>query len=263
LIEQTKKASRVSPLAPGISTCIVRPARFEPAKHLPGIAGAGFACIEVNCAMGEDDFAWESPGAWRELASVSADLGVQVHAVHTPTKLCPEDEGTRNGRERTLDILKKSADFAADVGAHVVVIHARPPRRIDSAAGDTYLRNLLDELAEYFLPLPCVIGWENDRRSFPPAKLLEWVRSFGPSSMGQHLCGLHLSDNDGKQDQHTVPGRGNVDWESFMKSLVAAGYTGPLMLEIVGRHAPDELPNLLGACMDSARNLTEYASMNS
>ena len=50
LLEAIRKGTKASSLhlAPGISTCIVRPSRFDPAEHLPAIAAAGFNGIKQS-----------------------------------------------------------------------------------------------------------------------------------------------------------------------------------------------------------------------
>ena len=41
-------------LSLGLSTCIVRPNKFDPATHLPAFAAAGFEWIELNCFLGSE-----------------------------------------------------------------------------------------------------------------------------------------------------------------------------------------------------------------
>ncbi len=48
----------------------------------------------------------------------------------------------------------------------------------------------------------------------------------------ERLIHTHLSDNDGKEDLHLVPGKGNIDWKKVTKTASATGYKGVLMLEI-------------------------------
>ena len=50
--------------------------------------------------------------------------------------------------------------------------------------------------------------------------------------MKDHLAFIHLHDNDGKKDQHFVPGHGTIDWDRFVLKLDEIGYGGPLCLEL-------------------------------
>jgi sugar phosphate isomerase/epimerase len=52
---------------------------------------------------------------------------------------------------------------------------------------------------------------------------------------GSLLRTTHVHDNDGRQDTHLPPGMGTIDWDAWVGSLDAVGYTGPIMLECI-RH---------------------------
>jgi sugar phosphate isomerase/epimerase len=47
------------------------------------------------------------------------------------------------------------------------------------------------------------------------------------------LVTTHLSDNDGQEDRHWLPGTGIVDWQKVGSGFPIGTYTGPLMLEIL------------------------------
>lgn len=52
------------------------------------------------------------------------------------------------------------------------------------------------------------------------------------SIYGSRLMALHLHDNDGTDDQHLIPGEGNVDWYALMKKLNGTRYSGAIALEV-------------------------------
>lgn len=269
----------VPPFAPGISTCIVRPPLFQPARHMPLIAKAGFACIELNCHQSERDFNWKSRDAVRELAAVGGDLGVTIRSVHAPGIYPLEHVDEVMGRTY-VDTTKAFCDIAAELGARVVIIHAIKPTQEDPATREKFLRTLLEELADYVLPLPLILGWENLTRMVVPSEDLALIRSFSPAAMGfvldnghaylhgtsneyltscgLRLCSLHLQDSDAQKDAHWIPGMGTFDWKGFMERLVATGYTGPLMLEAEARDRQHELPGVLDDCMAAVRRLQSY-----
>ena len=63
---------------------------------------------------------------------------------------------------------------------------------------------------------------------------------------------LHVQDNNGSGDQHSLPGDGTIDWKEFLDILHEIGYAGELVLEAHHQSldAPDEerdaiLSNLL------------------
>jgi sugar phosphate isomerase/epimerase len=53
---------------------------------------------------------------------------------------------------------------------------------------------------------------------------------------------IHASDNRGSYDDHLPPGRGNIDWPGFLRTLSQSRFGGTIMLEIAGR---SETPQVL------------------
>ena len=49
---------------------------------------------------------------------------------------------------------------------------------------------------------------------------------------GNRLKALHFNDNDGKSDQHLIPGDGLIDWKSIAGQLTALKYENPCTLEV-------------------------------
>ena len=49
---------------------------------------------------------------------------------------------------------------------------------------------------------------------------------------GNRLLATHLSDNDGIEDRHWLPGNGLIDWQKLQESLTLNSYDGYLTLEI-------------------------------
>lgn len=49
---------------------------------------------------------------------------------------------------------------------------------------------------------------------------------------GNRLMEIHLHDNFGKNDQHMLPGDGDINWSILSNHLRKTNYTGPIFLEI-------------------------------
>ena len=49
--------------------------------------------------------------------------------------------------------------------------------------------------------------------------------------LGEHLFTLHLSDYDGVDEKHWMPGDGVIDWPTFLQALADIGYAGPFNYE--------------------------------
>lgn len=57
---------------------------------------------------------------------------------------------------------------------------------------------------------------------------------------GHRLVTTHLSDNHGENDDHFLPGNGQVDWPLLVESFPTETYEGRLLLEVV----PDDSSNM-------------------
>jgi len=277
--------------APGTSTCIFQPEIFNPAKHLPLLAEVGFKCIELCCIMGTHSFPIDDEETLDELANVSKDVGVQVYSVHVPGNTTFWLPGSGYGRGRAaVDMLKYYADVAAKLGAHVVVLHAGRPWDLGIEEGEALLWDTLHELEEHALSLPCIYVWENglplpdhydpqyDFTFHTPEEHIEWIQQLNPGAFGlaldtghsnlrgtterylaarsSRLRCLHLHDNDGKSDQHWLPGEGVIEWAGFRSKLDDAGYVGPLLLEAAPREAKTDIMATLRASIASLDCIT-------
>ena len=49
---------------------------------------------------------------------------------------------------------------------------------------------------------------------------------------GDKLMALHLNDNDSKEDMHTLPFAGNINWDDIKAKLKAVDYKGSIALEV-------------------------------
>ncbi len=61
-------------------------------------------------------------------------------------------------------------------------------------------------------------------------RVLDFIRRFG-----DRLIHLHVSDNNGNQDEHLPVGHGNINFKAVARALEAAGYNGTVTLEIFSR----------------------------
>lgn len=84
----------------------------------------------------------------------------------------------------------------------------------------------------------------------------EMIRDLG----GKRLSCLHVHDNDGFRDSHTLPYLGNMDWPEIMAALAQIDYTGELTFEADNflSHFPDELLTAALSLMhETGRTLVE------
>lgn len=49
--------------------------------------------------------------------------------------------------------------------------------------------------------------------------------------LGSRITTLHISDNDGLDEKHWIPGEGIIQWSDVIHALVEIGYNGPFLFE--------------------------------
>ena len=178
----------------------------------------------------------------------------------------------------SVDLCKAYADLAAELGAPVVTMHAGLPAEGDRHTETKRLCQSLDELSRHVLDMPCKYAWENIPGSLSPTEHVQWIHELDPGTFSfaldtghanidgttdqyfdackGFLCNLHINDNNGKNDEHRIPGMGSLQWKGFMRQLKHSGYVGPLMLEIEARDRQDCLDAVLTEARTSLDWLT-------
>ncbi len=76
------------------------------------------------------------------------------------------------------------------------------------------------------------------------------------SQIGSRLTTVHISDYDGVDERHWLPGRGIIDWPAVIQALAGVGYAGPWLFEVSAAAALQPLtPQVLADCWrDLLRN---------
>ncbi|ULL13558.1 sugar phosphate isomerase/epimerase [Paenibacillus sp. H1-7] len=69
--------------------------------------------------------------------------------------------------------------------------------------------------------------------------------------LGSRIITVHMSDYDGLDEKHWMPGKGIVHWNEVIGTLAAHGYQGPFMFEV-----REPVPSELTACWN--RLLADY-----
>ncbi|NIH85895.1 sugar phosphate isomerase/epimerase [Amycolatopsis granulosa] len=250
------------PVPIGMSTASVWPLR----------AGAAFELAQRLGYDGVEVMVWVDPlsqdvGALRRL---SRRTGVPVLSVHSPSLLITQRVWSPDPVVR----LRRSVEAALELEARTVVVH--PPFRWQRRYGDAFA----DLVAELEDDTGVEIAVENMFKVRPPggrrdARVSAFRPSIDPTEvgyrhytldlshsaaagmdalaladrMGPGLTHVHLADGTGvPKDEHLVPGRGNQPCAELLEKLVAASFTGQVVLEVNTRRA---------ASADRARDLAE------
>ncbi len=232
---------------------------------LEAVECSDIATLEVMDRLVRDG----TPGLQSRLAAFFARSRVRAATVHArfgpAYDLSSPDEPVRHSG---LAAVHAALDLSLQLGASIVVVHASaepiPPeeradrlQRAQAALQDVGARcaalglqaaiellprsclgNSVDELLTLLDGLPQeVFGVCLDTNHLMDrAPDLPRV----PAALGDRLLTLHMSDYDGIDEQHQMPGQGVLDWQAFMHALREAGYSGPYNYEC---HIDGEAPS--------------------
>lgn len=192
------------------------------------------------------------------------DEGIAVPAIHGPFYETLADvkknhwlsiaSREEKHRAKAVDMLKRAADLAEDIDNCVIVTHfgafGDDDRGMESALSS------LISLEDHAAGTGVRFAFENVNTAFSRSgnvkKILDdfAFRHLGicldsghanldddpadaVANAGDRLIHLHLSDNEGHEDDHLPPGGGIIPWEEFTKALIKAKFNGTITIEPV------------------------------
>lgn len=199
--------------------------------HLP--FGKAWDISSLDGAVRRQAHGWN-----HEILARAAEWGVKKAIIHPSFEPIPDAER----RERLLhcsDSLHQLAEAASEVGVQIAVECL--PRTCLGNTSDEILR-LLE--AHPALGVCCDVN-----------HLLQETPQAFIARVGFRIVTLHISDYDGIDERHWLPGRGIIDWGAVIRQLAAAGYQGPFMFEVVNRRDAAEVvtPEALAACWNELK----------
>lgn len=211
---------------------------------IPLYSQHGYKALDLNfCEMMNPGNTIDD-GYITKLAEIREEHGLEYIQAHAPY---PRDYSvlSREGRKESDDLILKAAGYASALGIPHIVIH---PIRGTVAENISYFRHLADAM-------DIRIGIENMEGSDEICRaedLLEIVSALsgkagivldtGHAHMrglsipgfirtaGEYLIGTHIADNNGREDQHLLPGFGTIPWEEAMEAFREC-YSGYLTYE--------------------------------
>lgn len=209
------------------------------------ISEAGFDCVMLWWG---DEF-YDIDGEKTKHPDIARKYGLEIANAHAPYQYANYlwDDGI-NG-EAYENVLLDCIRTCALCEIPILVIHPSEGHLPQFPAGNTGIQRLLRLLDEatrlgirlalenverpdYLEYVFCSICSENLGFCYDSGH--DFLVSGGFSMLEKYagrLLALHLHDNDGKEDQHLVPGEGRIDWEALRLRLNMAGFGGPLTLE--------------------------------
>jgi len=196
-----------------------------------------------------------------EEARILADAGIAVSQVHGPWRYPPED-GTAEARAEWLSLMERGARMATYLGTPYMVVHPLMPFGANSPENPAEVLRINAEhytrLCDYAKEIGVTVCLEN--MPFPElplahvSQITRFVDALGKDNLkvcldtghanvcgtdigeairmlGDGLAVFHIHDNDGKNDQHRLPGTGTANFGSMGEALAEIGFSGVLSSE--------------------------------
>ena len=233
----------------GMSVCCFEDVSRETMEML---ADVGASVLEISLKpsnLARLDFA--------QAAKDAAASGIVLWSLHLPfypnTVVNPAslDAGVR---ENTLKTHGEYIKKAAAAGVSVAVVHPSNGPIDDRDASMCYAKEVLAELADTAAHAGITLAVENMTRTGLGCRSCELLDLLSADdrlrvcfdsnhpllenpcdyfhAVAERVVTLHLSDYDGLNERHWLPGTGIIDWKRLVTELEAANYAGPWMYEI-------------------------------
>lgn len=251
------------------------------AQDVALLAGSAVETLEISANMFGEPEGVALRLALDRLFATSEVRPASVHALFGGARdISVLDEAARL---RAVEEGRPAIELAHDLGATFVVVHAsgEPVEDADRTARIEQCRKSLREMAEIarqksvrlvveLLPRTClgrtVAELEEildglDREIFGVCldtnhNMDRWEEMPDCArALGDHLWALHISDYDGVDEKHQMPGEGVLDWGAFVAALRDIGYNGPFNYE--GRPPGDSFAERLRALEENFRWVCE------
>lgn len=247
----------------GISTHLFHGERLASA-HVAAVAEHGFGALEVYATRTHVDY--HDPAALAALGTWLAEAGIGLHSVHAPTtteyvggrwgetlSIGSADEGRR---QLAVAETVRSLEIAATVPFGYLVVHLGVPSQDSAANSRTAIARSLETIAEAAEPLGVTLALELIPNPLSiGSRLVQWLEEdldLGRAGIcldvghahivgdvmeavetcSGHIVTTHLHDNDGRRDDHRMPGQGTIDWDGTMMAFQKVGYDGVLVFEL-------------------------------
>ena len=258
---------------------IVSNAYFGLRDFRPGMARMrrhGYTCADYQDFMnpGNDLFRCAEPEferRVREIRSAAEEEGIRIHQTHIPWSgdPCDDENLLRVRYEQSF----KAVRGTAYIGSEYIAAHPIMPfgfaREQDAERFMEINRVFFDKLCTDAKDYGVTVCLEN--MPFPmhpmylPAHILAFVKELDRDNLRvcldtghsvlyenpadavrligkDYLAILHVHDNNGRSDYHTLPFTGVTKWDEFADALGGIGFDGVLSLETsISGHYPPEL----------------------
>lgn len=227
---------------------------------------AGLQCIELTMFGGGLDAS--QPAALEILAARATHIkecGLRLWSVHLPfgrqwDVASPDSEIA----SKAVESMKRFVQIGAGWGAQVAVIHPSTEPISDEERQDYLERSRCAlqqvaqtaqsygiKLAVECLPRTCLCNTSDEMLGllanldgvgacFDANHPLQEPSEEFARRLGRRILTVHMSDYDGMDEKHWLPGEGTINWSGVIEALAEGGYPGPFIFE-VGRKKGDQI----------------------
>jgi sugar phosphate isomerase/epimerase len=231
---------------------------------LERVRDAGFPAVEIFCARQHIDY--RDRGQIGELGHWFRDSELKLHSLHAP--MYTDDVWGRSGPDAVVNItetakarrmamvdeIKRAIEIAEVIPFRYLIMHLGvqgeeyEERKLEAAFSS------LEEIKVFAGQREVEVLLENTPNALSSGTRLNQFLSMTHLNLNYcfdaghaHMTGnleaefeamknrirsTHLHDNDGREDQHLFPGRGNLDWPRAMRLLASRPEDYPLLLEL-------------------------------
>ena len=217
---------------------------------IPLYAECGYSALDLNfCEMMNPSSQLNTDEAWDYIGKLKAEkdeFGLSFIQAHAPY---PRDYLALTGKEQEQSdaAILRAMEFSSFLGIPHIVVH---PIKAGVRENISYFSSLLekqkkptriaienmetrqeiwkaDDLIEIAAALSPMAGicLDTGHAFIAGEDIPSFIRKTAPL-----LLGTHIADNDGKSDQHMLPGFGKIGWESVIKAF-KENYSGYLNFE--------------------------------
>ncbi|HUN81444.1 MAG TPA: sugar phosphate isomerase/epimerase family protein [Phycisphaerae bacterium] len=208
----------------------------------------------------------------KDMIAVCRDVGIRIDSLHAHfgDDLDPSSEDEKT-RRQAVELYVREGEFCRELGGTLAVVHPSPAHVPEGNLERRYaqLQKSFAELSKAGEKLGVVFAFENmpayhpvgadvkrlvDEVTKAASPQIVFLLDFGHAHMtcgiaqalqwsGRQMKYTHVHDNDGVNDTHALPYRGNLPWDACRQELAASGYAGVFLLEVFEK--ADDLRRLL------------------
>jgi len=236
----------------GVSTRmgIVKDPSFRYERLLPLLEGSRIDDVEMDPSIEANEMGW--------IKGFFKSSRLRLWSLHGLAGHEPLSSLFGEARDEAMENARRTIEVAGYLGAHAVVLHASDEPIAENERAErmaqakislaslvpaarqantviavellprTCLGNTLEELIDLIegLPKDRVGACLDVNHVRDVATIQKIIRE-----LDGRLTTIHISDFDGIDERHWLPGKGIIDWPSVWQSLEGIGYDGPWLYE--------------------------------